>query len=246
MEILQRFSALMSETLHFSGTPGGLAVPLGEVHARLLFLADQERLSGFAADEESPLDIVEKQREEQDMCRFAVYAWVDEKMLNAARPDAPLWLPLSLQCRYFDTSDGGRRFFQLLDEILEKLCLPSARMAESDRPALDQRLQEACGLPPHTAGMNALKVFALCLLYGFRGACYDQPELLARVRKACHNLLSVPQSVETGQDASARRQGRAQWRMAEAVAWVLVPLVGCVLFGLYCADILSGAPIRGF
>ncbi len=245
MELLERFSPLMGEALHCSGTPEGLALPLKEVQARLARLADQERAAAPVAGNDLLPDFSETRRRELDMCRFAVYAWVDENLLNAPREDAAAWMPLSLQYRYFRTTAAGQRFFAYLDELLDSFRLP---LDENGQPLdLAKRLELAGEIAPAASGADVLRVFALCLLYGFRGRLYGQPELLAQVRKACYGLLSA-RKPKTAEQVSPAQEGKKTTllRSLEPVAYVLVPILICAAFGLYCADILANTPIKGF
>ena len=244
MELFERFFPLMSEALHCSGTPEGLALPLEDVQARLVRLADQERASVPESGIDRLPDFSEARRQDLDLCRFAVCAWVDEKLLNAPRQDAAAWMPLSLQCRYFGTTEAGQRFFTYLDGLLDGFGLSAQ---ENGEPVdLARRLELAGGFSPDAAGMGVLQVFALCLLYGFRGRLYGQPDLLARVRKACYGLIAVRDLTSAEQVSPRRETGKAVLHGLEPVAYVLVPIVTCVAFGLYCADILSNIPIKVF
>ena len=237
---LDRFAPLMSEALHCAGSPEGLALPLEEAQARLIDLAEAERAI--------PLDATAPTRERErrgvlDQCRFAVYAWVDEKMLNAPRPDAAAWVGLSLQSRYCATTEGGHLFFAHLEELLDSLGV--ARLKDGTPLALDRRLELAAALPPDEPGREALAVHALCLLYGFSGRLYEDPELLAGIRKAAHAL--VPRRPERGPAAHAltRESGRALLHSLEPALYVLVPVAVTALFALFCAAVLANIPVRG-
>ena len=116
----------MAEALHCGSTPAGLELPLAEVHERLKLLADEERaqplpepdVPAVAAGPELPLseglpapgDAAQRLQLACDNARFAVYAWVDEQILQSSRLDAMDWLGLSLQYHYFDATDAGRDF----------------------------------------------------------------------------------------------------------------------------------------
>ena len=238
---LDRFTPLMSEALHCAGSPEALAMPLEEIQASLLRLAEEERarpLAPFGAPDEGAA------REALDQCRFAVYAWADERMLNADRPDAPLWMGLSLQHRFFATAEGGQRFFVRLEELLDSLGVPRER---NDEPlALDRRLELAARIPADAPGRDTLAVFALCLLYGFSGRLHGEPELLSGIRKAAHALL--PKEEEQLAESRARRAregGQALLRNLEPLLYMLVPLAVTFLFALYCAAVLADVPVHG-
>ena len=246
MELMERFSPLMSEALHCSGSAEGTALPLEEIQRRLVELAEQERSAAPLAGDDTLPDFSDVRRRELEMCRLAVYAWADEVMLHSPRPDAISWMPLSLQCRYFHTTEGGQLFFTQLNEILDSLGICSNGEEEDGQPDdVASRLEAAGKMAPTTPGAEVLRVFALCLLYGFQGRLYGQPDLLARIRKACRDLVSV-QKAPLEAPAPARARGRMLLHSLEPAAYVLVPLVVVAAFGLYCADILSNIPVKGF
>ena len=240
MDILERFAPLMAEALHCADTPEGQALPLEEIQARLLHLAKEETLQALPSNQEP-----EALRTALDDCRFAVSAWVDEQLLTSSRPDAAGWLPLSLQCRFFATTDAGQLFFERLDSILEALGLPAEEDGEAQ--SLESRLERATALPPDAPGLGTLQVYALCLLYGFSGRLYDQPEVLARLRPLCLNLLHRYQRQTRNLGRLTRnRRGNILFRSLEPlILWILTPLLVCVLFSLFCAAILASTPVRG-
>lgn len=242
MELLERFSPLMSETMHLSDSAEGLALPLEEVQHRLVELAEQERAAAPTAEGGMLPDFSDVRKRELELCRLAVYAWADEVMLHSPRPDAISWMPLSLQCRYFHTTEGGQLFFTRLNEILDALGVAAE---EEDEPDLAARLESAVRVSPATPGADVLRVFALCLLYGFRGRLYEEPELLSRMRRACRDLISV-QEAPLPAPSPVQVKSRTLLPSLEPVAYVLVPLFVVAAFGLYCADILSNIPVRGF
>ena len=89
-------------------------------------------------------------------------------------------------------------------------------------------------------------MFALCLLYGFQGRLYGQDELLARVRRACRALLLRPEILPAAETASAQHARQVLLRRLETAGYVLIPVIVCILFWLYCANILANIPAKGF
>ena len=249
MDFIKRFSDLMGETLHCSGTPEGLALSQAETQDRLLRLAEEER--SLPVTEAAGLlpDFSEARRKDLEQCRFAVYAWIDEQMLNAPRSDAAGWLPLSLQCHYFGTTAAGREFFARLAALFDGLGVPAVAPAlPGETVSLADpawRMERAVGYSPEATGMDVLRVYALCLLYGFRGGLFDQPDRLARLRKASHELLGVR---STAQPVPADRGDtpRTVLQSLEMASYVLVPVGVCLAFWLFCADILANVPFRRF
>ena len=56
-------------------------------------------------------------REDYDLARFGVFAWVDETIMSGAWEGRLQWQGEQLQRRYFQTSDAGELFFQKLNTI---------------------------------------------------------------------------------------------------------------------------------
>ena len=56
-------------------------------------------------------------REDYDLARFAVFAWVDERLLSSSWPGKTDWMRDQLQRRYFQTTEAGEHFFQKLNTI---------------------------------------------------------------------------------------------------------------------------------
>lgn len=57
------------------------------------------------------------QRDDFDLARFAVCAWVDEVLLNSPWEQRSLWLKDQLQRFYYNTTDAGEEFFDRLSAI---------------------------------------------------------------------------------------------------------------------------------
>ena len=90
---------------------------------------------------------------------------------------------------------------------------------------------------------GALGVFALCLLFGFRGALYGDAAQLARIRRACRGLFD---RVAGAQDAACSAAGASELLVwGERAAYVALPLLVCILFALYCGGVLANAPFHG-
>ena len=70
-------------------------------------ISDSERLSGDASIS----------REDHDMARFAVCAWIDEAIIGSAWKDKGLWTREPLQRIYYQTSNAGELFFERLNRL---------------------------------------------------------------------------------------------------------------------------------
>jgi type VI secretion system protein ImpK len=59
----------------------------------------------------------ESTRDDYDLARFAVFAWVDETIMGGSWEGKRQWQGEQLQRKYFQTSDAGELFFQKLNTI---------------------------------------------------------------------------------------------------------------------------------
>ena len=107
---------------------------------------------------------------------------------------------------------------------------------------LAERFEAAASRHREGDDEGALGVFALCLLYGFRGALYADAAQLAHIRRACRGLFDRVRS--SGRRRSAA--GAIDIRIGgERAAYVALPLLVCILFALYCGGVLANAPFHG-
>lgn len=262
MELLDRFAPLMSQALHFAGSPQGLAVPLADIHTALCALADAER--GTSCHDGAAMPDDPRRHEYLGLSRFAVYAWVDETLLNAARPDAAAWMGMSLQSRYFETSAAGREVFvqfqERLNAVLQRpedttlaslLATPGSAGGEAG-PAdevqegmqLAADMERAATQPLDHADRELFRVYAECLLYGFCGRFFPYPDVLRRLRAASRTLLRATTTVPGDRNEPAKPFSVLHW--LEPALYVAVPLCATIAFALYCADILANLPLTGF
>jgi len=76
--------------------------------------ADIRRL---IAQSESCLENETVSREDYDMARFAVFAWIDETIMNFSWDGRIQWQREQLQRLYYQTADAGEIFFERLNTI---------------------------------------------------------------------------------------------------------------------------------
>ena len=55
--------------------------------------------------------------EDFDLARFAVFAWIDEAILNSAWQEKTRWQGEQLQRRYYQTAEAGEEFFEKLNSL---------------------------------------------------------------------------------------------------------------------------------
>ncbi len=56
-------------------------------------------------------------KEDYDLARFAICAWVDETILSSSWNEKNRWIGEQLQRRYYNTSDAGEIFFDKLNSV---------------------------------------------------------------------------------------------------------------------------------
>ncbi len=76
--------------------------------------ADMDRLN---RDSEFLFEKSGVAREDFDLARFAVFAWVDETIMGGSWEGKNQWQGEQLQLKYFQTSDAGELFFRKLNTI---------------------------------------------------------------------------------------------------------------------------------
>ena len=56
-------------------------------------------------------------QEDYDLARFAIFAWIDEAILNSSWKEKHLWQGEQLQRFYYQTADAGEIFFERLNTL---------------------------------------------------------------------------------------------------------------------------------
>ncbi|MBQ7456964.1 MAG: DotU family type IV/VI secretion system protein [Desulfovibrio sp.] len=233
MDFLARFAPLMAEALHLAAE---VTLPLEDIRTQITAVAEAERRLPSPKAEGLP-DPLGTQQQALEDARFAAYAFVDEKLLNAQRLDAADWLPFSLQVRYFKTTEAGTLFFERFNTHLAAAGIPK----EDKGIALD--LAERLDRLQAKSCPDVVRLFALCLLYGFKGSLFRDAELLARVRKSCQLLLKDAEGA-TIPFVQRRAAIRSVRDILESLSYVFVPIAVCAAFWLFCADIVSRIPLK--
>jgi type VI secretion system protein ImpK len=108
MRLADCFTDLIAYTSMAMQPTGGVQTSFDQVDANIRrLIADSDALckkGGFA-------------QADCDLARFAVFAWIDEAILSSTWEGKNRWLGEQLQRRYFQTSDGGKLFFDRLNTI---------------------------------------------------------------------------------------------------------------------------------
>ncbi len=74
-------------------------------------------LTGLIASAEACRAEARLPEEDFDLARFAVFAWIDEAILNSAWQEKTRWQGEQLQRRYYQTAEAGEEFFEKLNSL---------------------------------------------------------------------------------------------------------------------------------
>lgn len=108
MRIADYFTHMMAYTIMLAQRSGLKSIPFDQASAHI------ERLIG---DSETIFHKTNLAREEYDLAKFAVFAWIDETIMGSTWPGKGQWQAEQLQRKYFQTSEAGQLFFQKLNTL---------------------------------------------------------------------------------------------------------------------------------
>jgi len=77
----------------------------------------QNNIRRMIADSEKWLQKDRLSKEDYDQARFAVFAWIDEMILNSSWKEKNRWQGEQLQLLYYNTSEAGELFFDRLSAV---------------------------------------------------------------------------------------------------------------------------------
>ena len=134
-----------------------------------------------------------------DDIRFALVALTDETVLQKGGPLRDYWLPRPLQLRYFNENVAGEAFFSRLDNIRKD-----------------------------PARSDVLRVYYLCLLFGFRGQYAvrgggaDLSEIIERVRDDLVRHKAIASDVPLSPNGKRPYEAIADARRNSLLVWISV------------------------
>jgi type VI secretion system protein ImpK len=134
-----------------------------------------------------------------DDIRFALVALTDETVLQKGGPLRDYWLPRPLQLRYFNENVAGEAFFSRLD-----------------------------GIRKDPARSDVLRVYYLCLLFGFRGQYAvrggqtDLSEIIERVRDELVRHKAIASDVPLSPNGKRPYEAIADARRNSLLVWISV------------------------
>lgn len=108
MHLTDCFTELVAFTTHFLRSCAVRQPPYGDVRREIDLLLSAAEAG--ARRENIP-------REEFELARFAVCAWIDEAVLSSPWSEKGHWLREQLQRLYYNTTDAGEEFFQRLGAV---------------------------------------------------------------------------------------------------------------------------------
>ncbi|MDL1967306.1 MAG: DotU family type IV/VI secretion system protein [Deltaproteobacteria bacterium] len=108
MRLTDCFIELVAYAAYFLKTVAKRQPPFDQVKADIqrLISKSQESLNNNAFSQE-----------DYDLARFAIFAWIDEAILNSSWKEKHLWQGEQLQRFYYQTADAGEIFFERLNTL---------------------------------------------------------------------------------------------------------------------------------
>jgi type VI secretion system protein ImpK len=108
MRLTDCFIELIAYAAYFLKTVAKRQPPFDQVKADIqrLISKSQESLNNGAFSQE-----------DYDLARFAIFAWIDEAILNSSWKEKHLWQGEQLQRFYYQTADAGEIFFERLNTL---------------------------------------------------------------------------------------------------------------------------------
>ena len=108
MRLTDCFIELVAYAAYFLNTVAKRQPPFDQVKADIqrLISKSQESLNNGAFSQE-----------DYDLARFAIFAWIDEAILNSSWKEKHLWQGEQLQRFYYQTADAGEIFFERLNTL---------------------------------------------------------------------------------------------------------------------------------
>jgi len=108
MRLADCFTDMISYTILLLKKKNGEGIPFDQA------VTHMDRLIN---DSESLFATAGISREDYDLARFAVFAWIDESIMRSSWEGSRHWQGHQLQRRFFQTADAGELFFQKLNMI---------------------------------------------------------------------------------------------------------------------------------
>ena len=108
MRLIDCFINIISFVAFFLKSSGSKHYSYDKVRANIQRLISQS---------ESCIDNKKISREDYDMARFAVLAWIDEAIMSSSWDGKTQWQREKLQRLYYQTEDGGEIFFDRLNTL---------------------------------------------------------------------------------------------------------------------------------
>ncbi len=108
MRLADCFTDMTTYTMMLDKNPGLEQIPFDQACAHMDRLIRQS---------DALFETYQGAREDFDLARFAVFAWIDETIMKSRWEGRSFWQGEQLQRRFFQTSDAGALFFQKLNSL---------------------------------------------------------------------------------------------------------------------------------
>ena len=299
IDLLKLFMPLMSKTLHLLGQDLDIETIKNKIYQLVEQTQIQLKLTIFdnykiqiqnSSNSNSNSNDISNNKNIQLIknAQFAVYAWIDEKILTSDLADALQWSNCSLQNTYFNTSEAGYLFYKNLDDILTNFfdlsntnitdlitkgsdydydynynynyhyhLMINEKLAKfaTQLSTLDNLYSDSADDYYHTL-FNTIKIYSLCILYGFIGIYHNDENTLKSLRNNAYYILHNNSEVNKSdfdyliqhQEQNIKnyaadfKENIIQKKHIELFLYIIIPLIFCVIFTIFSADLLLQSP----
>lgn len=288
IDLLNFFIPVMSETLHLLGQN----LDIETIKSKLYQLVEQKQvelnLTIFDAyqsqDKNADANVNDKNIQLIKKAQFAVFAWVDEKILTSELNDALKWSNYALQNTYFKTSEAGYLFYKNLDDILNDFFDISNTIItdintdintnnsdndDNTQQLINEKLEKFAEQLAHinnnhnTVLFETMKIYSLCILYGFLGQYHNDNAMLKSLRNNAYYILhhntnkNVNALMSNGENFYFLLQQQSSYKQnftnsfheniisknyLEIVLYIIIPIILCIIFTTFSANLLIQSP----
>lgn len=279
IDLQNLFMPLMSQTLHLLGQNSDIETIKTNIYQLVEQTQIKLKLTAFDNPKIQTPNNNNKSFQLIKKAQFAIFAWIDEKILTSGLENALLWNNYSLQNTYFNTSEAGYLFYKNLDDILttffdiantnindlitngnnynyqlmisEKLEKLTTQLSTINNYCAEN---DYCNLL-----FNTIKIYSLCILYGFIGIYYNDENTLKSLRHNAycilHNnaatnianfdfLTQQQQSFYNKNYLLSSQKNIIPKKYIELVLYIVIPIIFCIIFAIFSADLLTKSPIN--
>lgn len=284
IDLLNFFIPLMSETLHLLGQN----LDIETIKSKIYQLVEQNQIELNLKIFDNNININDNSNDKNiqliKKAQFAVYAWVDEKILTSELDGALTWSNYALQNTYFKTSEAGYLFYKNLDDILSEFFNISdsiiaenvninSKNNDNDFQVINinEKLEKFSENIAHVDSnnnvlFNTIKIYSLCILYGFLGQYHNDNKTLKILRNSAYYILHhdfnknvnallpngdnfyflLQQQDENNQkfNINNSHENIIPKSYLEIALYVIIPIILCIIFTTFSANLLIQSPFN--